>query len=440
MAVTGLMIAFIAFADWEVGLDISLGIMYILPMVIAAIVLSPRSILVLALICTIVRGLFNIPHSLLENALGFGFGLLAYASAGLFVVAVMRSRQEQALRIQAETQLKTLVESSPAAILTLDASGVVLAANNAANGCFGLEAGQTMRGKNIDKYLPVLGDALRLDTGIAPFRTSAQSQGRKENGEIFLADAWFSTYPSVEGIRLAAIVIDSSEEMRDREEQNLRQLSVNSRIMAGAMLHEARNLCAAIAAVYSNLTDKLLTGRNDELQGLDHLVKGLARIASLELHPKQTESLETVLLIDVLNDLRIIIEPSWAETGGTTRWELPEEMPRVRADRHGLLQVFLNLAQNSERAVQQCVDRELVVNVTTSNESAFVRFRDSGRGVSDPERLFQPFQSGVSSVGLGLYISRSLLRSYGGELRFELPARGACFVVELLRVVHRSTG
>jgi len=282
LGITALMIACIALGDWEVGLDISLGIMYILPMVLAAIVLTPRSIIGLAIVCTIVRGLFNNPHSVLQTVLGFGFGLLAYASAGLFVVAVMRNRQEHALRIQAQGQLKTLVESSPAGILTLDARGVVLAANNAVNELFGLASSETLEGRNIVKYLPVLADALQLDSGVVPFRTSAQSQGRRHNGDMFLADTWFSTYPTREGLRLAAIVIDSSEEMRDREEQNLRQLSVNSRIMAAAMLHEARNLCAAISAVYSNLAERLPASRNEDLQGLRHLIKGLTRIASLD--------------------------------------------------------------------------------------------------------------------------------------------------------------
>ncbi|MEO8367605.1 MAG: ATP-binding protein [Candidatus Solibacter sp.] len=438
LAVSGLMIAGIAVADWEVGLDISLGILYILPMVLAAVVLTPRSIIGLAVVCATLRRLFENPHSSLETTLRFAFALLAYSVAGLFVVAVMRNRQEQALRIRAEEQLKTLVDSSPAGILTLDARGVVLAANNAVNSLFGLGPDQTMRGKTIEEYLPVLADALRLDTGVAPFRTSAQSQGRRESGEMFLADTWFSTYPTIDGRRLAAIVIDSSEEMRDREEQGLRQLSMNSRIMAGAMLHEVRNLCSAISTLYSNLVDRPTAGRSDELQGLDHLVKGLARIASLELHPRETESLEAVPLKDVLNDLRIILEPSWSETGGTTRWELLNEMPRVLADRHGLLQVFLNLAQNSQRAVQDTPVRELTVSVSTSADRAVVRFQDSGCGIPDPQKLFQPFQPGADCTGLGLYISRSLLRSYGGELRFEPRDQGACFSVDLLRVVQRK--
>lgn len=438
LAISGFMIAGIAVADWEVGLDISLGILYILPMMLAALVLNPRSIIGLAVVCATLRRLFENPHSSFETALRFAFALIAYSIAGLFVVSVIRNRQEQALRIRAEEQLKTLVESSPAGILTLDTRGTVLAANNAVDTLFGLGSNETMTGRPIEQYLPVLADALRLDTGVAPFRTSAQSQGRRDSGEMFLADTWFSTYSAGNGRRLAAIVIDSSEEMREREEQGLRHLAMNSRIMAGAMLHEVRNLCSAISAVYSNMADRPAAGRSDELQGLDHLVKGLARLASLELHPREAESLEAVPLKDVLNDLRIIVESSWSEAGGTTRWELPSEMPRVMAERHGLLQVFLNLAHNSQRAVQETPVRELTVSVSTSADAAVVRFQDSGCGIADPQKLFQPFQPGADCTGLGLYISRSLLRSYGGELRFEPQDQGACFSVDLLRVVQRT--
>jgi signal transduction histidine kinase len=51
--------------------------------------------------------------------------------------------------------------------------------------------------------------------------------------------------------------------------------------------------------------------------------------------------------------------------------------------------------------------------------------------VAAPERLFQPFQQGAEGSGLGLYISRAVVRSYGGELRFEPTPSGTLFVVEL---------
>ncbi len=101
------------------------------------------------------------------------------------------------------------------------------------------------------------------------------------------------------------------------------------------------------------------------------------------------------------------------------------------ADPHGLMQVFLNLAQNSLRAVAEGPVRELEITVYSGEQRVLVFFQDSGPGVEAPERLFQPFQAGADGSGLGLYISRAIVRSYGGDLRFDPSARGGRFVVEL---------
>jgi C4-dicarboxylate-specific signal transduction histidine kinase len=60
-----------------------------------------------------------------------------------------------------------------------------------------------------------------------------------------------------------------------------------------------------------------------------------------------------------------------------------------------------------------------------------VRFEDSGPGVAEPDRLFAPFQPGANGAGLGLYVSRAILRSYGGDLKWEPRAAGSCFTIEL---------
>jgi C4-dicarboxylate-specific signal transduction histidine kinase len=71
------------------------------------------------------------------------------------------------------------------------------------------------------------------------------------------------------------------------------------------------------------------------------------------------------------------------------------------------------------------------ISATVERDLVVVRFRDSGPGVANPDELFRPFQPGAQSLGLGLYISRAILHSHGGGLRYEPPAAGACFVVEL---------
>ena len=71
---------------------------------------------------------------------------------------------------------------------------------------------------------------------------------------------------------------------RVQEEQNLQQLSTNSRLIMAAVLHEVRNLCSAIAVVYSNLRERESPCRIEEIKGLENLIKGLGWVASLELH------------------------------------------------------------------------------------------------------------------------------------------------------------
>jgi two-component system sensor kinase FixL len=436
----------IALADWYIGTRASLGVLYILPMMLAALALTPPQTVALAFLCSFLRSLFDLPSPHLEALMRFIFAVLAYSGAGLFVTALIRNRElvvqhlsrlhrERDLRRQVEEQLRVLVESSPAAILTMDAAGRVLACNQAANLLFMIGEGETLLGKRIDGYIQLLADALKLDHGAGGLRTAAQCQGRRENGEIFLAHTWFSSYAAPEGRRLAAIVVDSSEEMRDREEEGLRQLMRGNRIAAAAVSHEVRNLCGAISLICSNLKNKHEIAQDEDFQGLTSLAAGLERIASSELHGRVREKLEKVILQEVLDDLRIVIEPDWREIGGEVKWTLPSEMPDVLGERHGLLQAFLNLAQNSHRAVQTCKARELRIAVSVEEQRANVRFLDTGPGISEPGRLFEPFQSGADGSGLGLYVSRSVVRSYGGDLCFDPQESGTCFRVEIPVVV-----
>ena len=426
------LVCMIAVADWAVGNRMSLGVLYVLPMMLGALVLTPVQILLLATVCSSLRSKFDLPSPYIEMLLRFIFALISYSACGLVVAALIRNRR-------VEEQLKTLAESSPAAILTIDGDGIVIAANNSASEMFALAGSESLTGKSIARYLPVLADALQVGFESGGLKTAAQCQGRRENGEIFLANTWFSSYYTAEtGKRLAAIVVDSSEEMREHEEENLRQLMRGNLIAASAVSHEVRNLCSAISVVSLNLRERYGLPLDEEFQALESLVQGLEKVASLDLRARSLqadgthdEDLQELSLQSVLDDLRIVIEAEWREIDGAVRWCLPEVTPRVLAERHALLQAFLNLAQNSHRAVQEMTVRELRISVDTDVRRVFVRFRDSGPGIAAPERLFEPFQPGANGTGLGLYVSRAVIRGFGGELRYEPQASGSCFTVEL---------
>jgi len=102
------------------------------------------------------------------------------------------------------------VETSPAAIVTVDEHGVIELANRAAAELIVPRDGHLV-GNPVAAYLPELHHALRWEEG-PQFRTSMQCRGHRGNGESFMADVWFSTYKEGTKPKLAAIIADVTED------------------------------------------------------------------------------------------------------------------------------------------------------------------------------------------------------------------------------------
>ena len=435
------MIALIALADWRVEKDLPLGFLYLFPMLLVGNALSRWQIAAVAAGCTFLTELFDsyqwraeagVPRDILIFA--------AFAGMGLFVYEIARSRQitlqhlvqiqkESEARRAAEEQLQVLVESSPAAIFTLDSQGRVLLANNAAHRLLAVAPG-TLPGRSIRDYLPSLVNVPAPDENHLSFRTVMQCRGQRQDGEVFLADIWFSTYRTTLGARLAAMVVDTSEDLRTREEFSLHQLLAASRILVGAVSHEVRNVCGAIALVHENLARNGALAQNKDFEALGTLILALEKIAAMDLRQTANQA-ANVDLDALLEELRIVAEPSLREQDIELRWMVEPGLPTVWADRQSLMQVFLNLTKNAERALLNQPRRELEVSARSEQGQVVIRFRDTGCGVADPDRLFRPFQHGAQATGLGLYLSRALARSFRGDLRYEKEAQGSSFIVEL---------
>jgi PAS domain S-box-containing protein len=437
------MVAIVALIDWRVDLNVSFGFLYLFPMLIVGYCLPRWQVAMVAGLCTFLPELFGpfawepadgIPRDIFMFAAFFGTGLFAHESARnrkLTSQHVQEIEQEIELRREAEQQLKVLIESSPAAIVTLDSAGKVLMANSAAHRLLGFEP-ERLIGESINSFLPSLARVPPADESTPSFRTAMQCRGRRRDGEVFLADIWFSTYKTKSGARLAAMIIDTSEDLRDREEFSLHQLLAGSRLVVGAVSHEIRNVCGAISVVYTNLSRNAVLAQNEDFRALATLVEGLGRIATLELQQSTgSQELAGVDLYQLVEELRIVTEPALQESGVCVHWDLPESLPRVWGDRHSLLQVLLNLVKNSQRALQDREVRELSISASMEGERVVLRVRDSGSGVANPERLFQPFQPGAEATGLGLYLSRAFVRASGGDLRYEPQPASCCFALDL---------
>jgi C4-dicarboxylate-specific signal transduction histidine kinase len=200
------------------------------------------------------------------------------------------------------------------------------------------------------------------------------------------------------------------------------------RVFSGMVSHEVRNLSGAAAVVHTRLGRLPGLAESEDYKALGTLVEGLEKIASAKLQPPPDDS-AGVNLSAVLDDLRILLEPSLGEAG--MAWEIPARLPRVRGDHHALLQVFLNLANNSIRAMEGREEKRLTLSAAVEGDRVVVRCCDTGPGVPAPESLFRPFQPHADGAGLGLYISHAMIGAFGGELRYEPQPSGCCFAVDL---------
>lgn len=120
------------------------------------------------------------------------------------------------------------------------------------------------------------------------------------------------------------------------------------------------------------------------------------------------------------------------------RYEGVEEGVFVYADREQLIQVFNNLLKNAIQAIPEGKSGKITVMLNYTDKTVHVYVKDNGKGVSAEvkEKMFMPnFTTKSTGMGLGLAISRNIIRNSGGDITFEGDTdNGAVFHVRLPRI------
>jgi two-component system NtrC family sensor kinase len=116
--------------------------------------------------------------------------------------------------------------------------------------------------------------------------------------------------------------------------------------------------------------------------------------------------------------------------------DLAPDLPETPADPHQFQQVFLNLINNAVDAIlEKSEEGDLWVRTGVEKDQIFVEFTDSGTGVKDASRVFDPFYTTKpvgKGTGLGLSICYGIVTEHGGTILVKNTAtRGATFRIEL---------
>jgi signal transduction histidine kinase len=125
------------------------------------------------------------------------------------------------------------------------------------------------------------------------------------------------------------------------------------------------------------------------------------------------------------------------ELGATIRWQPPADLPALRFDPEGIARAVLNVVTNALDAVESRPDPTISIEARVDREAGLARITvtDNGAGMSAETlgRIFNVFVStkGARGTGLGLAVSRKILREHGGDIHATShEGAGSTFVME----------
>ncbi|WP_444455730.1 sensor histidine kinase [Rhodobacter capsulatus] len=288
--------------------------------------------------------------------------------------------------------------------------------------------------------LEIMGFAILLALGFYLISRRAKVQSavyRRESAELRALNA-----------RLSREIAERERVQKDLSlaEQTLEQSSKLAVLgeMSAAVSHELNQPLAAMKTYLAGA--KLLLQRErvpealSSFQRIDDLIERMGAITrQLKSYARKGgDAVEPVDLRAALSSALAMMEPQLkARTVKIVR-NLPRGPVMVQADRIRLEQVFINLFRNALDATKGLRAPRIEITLVSADEMAVLTLSDNGPGITDLEKLFEPFwttKKPGEGTGLGLAISSSIIGDFGGRLTARNgETGGAVFEVQLPRL------
>jgi PAS domain S-box-containing protein len=348
------------------------------------------------------------------------------------------------------------------AIFVIDSDGIILETNRFAYEHFGY-AREELIGSKITEYFSEQSQ-YTCECNFPKLKRTGYNRADVEfvskDGRILDMECMATAVPGRDGTFTSFLVIqrDVTDKRQAEEELQLRQVELTHVMrlstmgeMASGMAHELNQPLAALVS-YCGTASSILDSGNADLHKLrDILDRSKAeayRAADIirylrQFVRKETSEKQAVTPHELFEEVLVLLKTELRRQCVSIAQDIGCGECRALVNKTEIEQVLINLIRNSVDAINEAGiadGRVLLQAHLAPNETIAITVSDNGPGI-DPAilgKLFQPFQSTKDSgMGLGLSISRSIIRAQGGEMWVdtERPA-GVLFGLNLPLHVH----
>jgi signal transduction histidine kinase/pSer/pThr/pTyr-binding forkhead associated (FHA) protein len=211
-----------------------------------------------------------------------------------------------------------------------------------------------------------------------------------------------------------------------------------------ALSHHIKNILQGLKSG-SEILKMGLAGMDDQMlhQGWKIVEKNQGKIYDLVMdmlsYSKEREpAIEDTNLNQIVKDVLELLAGRAKEVAARVETRLEASLPVVQADPEGLHRALLNILSNAFDAVEERPKPQVGVVTALDNEEGWARITVIDNGVGIPAQrlldIFKPFIStkGAKGTGLGLAVSRKILREHGGDILVQSqPGKGSRFILRL---------
>jgi PAS domain S-box-containing protein len=337
---------------------------------------------------------------------------------------------------QSEARYRTVLENSPEAVLGISREFWITTWNRGAESVFGYSAEEMLGkpltalfGRSSDKdFKALLADVIEKGS----VRDHPMPGMTKAGRRLDLSLSWGGAHQDFWMNQEWAVVIRDVTEAKKIQRQLIssEKLSAVGQLISG-IAHELNNPLTAVVGYADILNEESAEGgvkaeelRNDLRIINENAIRCRKIIDNLLLFVRQGEvEKRPVRLDEVVKASLDLLDYKMRKAGVTlAEVEVPEDLPRVKANFQQVQQVFVNLVNNACDAMSSWNGaRRVSVRAELLDGRVRLEVRDTGPGVpADIQgRLFEPFfttKSAGRGTGLGLSVCRQILEDHGGQL------------------------